>query len=96
MRIPHPNANSNFYDRIMVHGPYNPLKGNCQIDNEVQQYTFEEWAQMRLSQVSLQRLERFGEQPAYAYKKPVEPEIILGDTTLQTQPPLFYERYKET
>lgn len=96
MRIPHPNANSNFYDRIMVRGPYNHFKGSCQVDNQVKQYTFEEWAQMRLSTKSVEKLERFGDRPAYTYKEPTAQSQLLGETTTLSQPPMFYDKYKQT
>ena len=56
--LPHPNANSHYYDRIMSGGVFDPRTGNIKVNNEMKLLSYSQWMDEKLAPEAREALKR--------------------------------------
>lgn len=69
VEIPHPNRDSNYFDRIMSSGKYDPVKNDMVVNNKVDSHRLNYWTQNVLSPASSVAISRDGLTKLSQYKK---------------------------
>ena len=89
--IPHPNRDSNFFDRIMSSGQYDPIKNDMVVKTEVQNHSLKYWTKNVLSPQSSSAIEKQSLQNVPTFKKRMLRESNYHSSTVNLEESVIEE-----